>query len=225
MKTHVRYLLTIVCFAAIYAPLHGGSATIWNGPLITYSQPAPDPSFPTNQDILTAHVSLTRASTLGGTGTGGMFNGITETVFTKGVSPADTEWAFGELTNYASLTYHDWTLNAGNPVHVYPGQQCVVHLISDDIYLSLKYSSLPPGSGFSYVRSTPAPPAPPTISITAVTANSLTLSWPAAGPRLQSQTNALGTNWATVSNSTTTNRMVIPINKGATSIFFRLAVP
>src|SRR5262249_18522996 len=144
---------------------------------------------------------LTRGSTTGGTGTGGMFNGITETVFVKGVSPAGTEWAFGELTNYASLTYNDWTTTAGNPVHVYPGKQCVVHLVADDIYLSLKYITLPPGSGFSSTRSTPAPPAPPTISISAATANSLTLSWPTAGPRLQSQTNNLGTNWATVVNS------------------------
>src|SRR5262249_7945543 len=114
MNTHVKYLVTTLCFAAIYAPLSGRSATIWNGPLITYTQPAPDPTVPANQDILTANVSLTRASTTGGTGTGGMFNGITETVFTKGISPADTEWAFGELTNYASLTYNDWTSNAGN---------------------------------------------------------------------------------------------------------------
>jgi len=225
MKTHVKHLITLGCFAAIYAPLNGRSATIWNGPLITYTQPSPNPNVPANQDMLTAHVSLTRGVASGGSGTGGMFNGITETSFTRGVSPADTEWALGELTNYANLPYNDWTTTAGNPVHVYPNQQAVVHLISDDIYLSLKYTDLPSGSGFTYIRSTPAPAAPPTISITAVTANTLTLSWPVAGGRLQSQTNGLGTNWATVPNSTTTNSMVIPINRANSSVFYRLAVP
>jgi len=148
--------------------LCGRAATLWTGPLMTYTQPAPDPTFPTNQDILTAHVSLTRGNPVGG-GSGGMFNGITETAFTKLVSPADTEWAIGELTNYATLIYSDWTsASGGNPVHNYPGQQLVVHLISDNIYLSLKYTDLPAGPGFTYNRSTPpgASNAPPTVAIT-----------------------------------------------------------
>jgi glucose/arabinose dehydrogenase len=172
LKPHIQNIsaTAIVCFAASYAPMSSRSATIWNGPLITYTQPAPNPSDPANQDILTAHVSLTRGTAVGG-GTGGMFNGITETAFAKGVSPADTAWAIGELTNYASLAYSDWTTTGGNPVHNYPGQQLVVHLISDDIYLSLKYTDLPPGSGFTYIRSTPpgASNGPPNVSITTPT--------------------------------------------------------
>lgn len=72
-----------------------------------------------------------------------------------------------------------------------------MHLISDDIYLSLKYVNLPSGPGFSYVRSTPAP-ANPRLTAT-LSGNMLHLSWPVAGPRLQAQVNSVGigvsTNW------------------------------
>ena len=59
----------------------------------------------------------------------------------------------------------------------------------------------------------------------AVSANTLTLTWPVAGGRLQAQTNGLGTNWVTVAGSTTTNRVDVPINPANTSVFYRLAVP
>jgi hypothetical protein len=55
--------------------------------------------------------------------------------------------------------------------------------------------------------------------------NALDISWPAAGGRLQSQTNALGANWVNVPNSTTTNRVVVPINSANGSVFYRLALP
>jgi glucose/arabinose dehydrogenase len=55
--------------------------------------------------------------------------------------------------------------------------------------------------------------------------NSIDLSWPVAGGRLQTQTNGLGTNWLTVPNSTTTNHVVVPIGPGSASAFYRLAVP
>ncbi len=95
-----------------------------------------------------------------------MFNGVTESSFTKFVSPADTRWAVGSLSNYSTLTYSDWTTTgAGNPVINLSGQQLVLHLISDDIYLSLKFTNLPAGPGFSYIRSTPLN-VPPTVAIT-----------------------------------------------------------
>ena len=98
----------LFCFAILAGPVTMDAATIWNGPTITYTQPAPDPTQAANRDQLTANVSLTRGVPSGG-GSGGMFNGVTETAFTKFVSPAGTEWAVGALTNYASLSYTDWT--------------------------------------------------------------------------------------------------------------------
>ncbi|HEV8291316.1 MAG TPA: PQQ-dependent sugar dehydrogenase, partial [Tepidisphaeraceae bacterium] len=50
------------------------------------------------------------------------------------------------------------------------------------------------------------------------------ISWPVAGGRLQAQS-SLGNNWQDVPNSTTTNRVVVPINSGNSSAFYRLVVP
>jgi hypothetical protein len=58
------------------------------------------------------------------------------------------------------------------------GVDAVVHLITDDIYLSLKFTSWSAsgsGGGFSYERSTPGsgpPPPPPTPAITGATISS-----------------------------------------------------
>lgn len=130
------------------------AATVWNGPPITYSQPATDPTQPADQDRITARVWLTRAAS------GGLFNAVTETAATAN-SPADTEWAFGTLDHYASLSYTNWLawLNGQSPVSLV-SQQAVLHLISEDIYIALQFTLW--GShgtgGFAYQRSTPAPP-------------------------------------------------------------------
>jgi hypothetical protein len=55
--------------------------------------------------------------------------------------------------------------------------------------------------------------------------NALEISWPVAGWRLQSQTNGLGMNWSDVPDTTTTNRVVVPIDAVNTSVFYRLALP
>jgi glucose/arabinose dehydrogenase/plastocyanin len=55
--------------------------------------------------------------------------------------------------------------------------------------------------------------------------NTLDISWPVAGGRLQAQTNSLSTNWVDVANSTTTNRVIVPIDQSNISVFYRLAVP
>jgi glucose/arabinose dehydrogenase len=182
MKPYAHCLLIGLCLAALSWPLRGQTATVWTGPLITYTQPAPDPAYATNQDQLTPNVSLTRAVPLGG-GTGGMFNGLTEASFTKFVSPADTEWAVGLLADYATLNYMDWTsVGNGHPVLTLVGEQLVVHLISDDIYLSLQYTDLPSGPGFSYIRSTPpGGNLPPTVSIDSPT-NGASFTAPAIVP-------------------------------------------
>ena len=142
---------------AVLLVLVGGlticGATIWTGPSYNFSQPAPDPTQATNQDRITADVWLTRATSKG------LFNAVYETNATA-LSPTNTEWAFGTLTNYASLPYTNWLawLNGKSPTTLV-GQPAVVHLISDDIYLSIQFTSWPAGGsgGFAYERSTPAP--------------------------------------------------------------------
>jgi hypothetical protein len=55
--------------------------------------------------------------------------------------------------------------------------------------------------------------------------NTLDISWPVAGGRLQVQTNGLGTNWSDVPNSTTTNHTTVPIDPAQGTVFYRLVVP
>ena len=129
------------------------AATVWTGPLISYNQPATDPTQPANQDRITTNVWLTRASSKG------LFNAFSETSTTAS-SPAGTEWAFGALSNYAALTFSTWLglLNGQSPTTLV-GREMVLHLTADDIYISIAFSAWGSGGigGFAYERSTPAP--------------------------------------------------------------------
>jgi hypothetical protein len=156
-------LAAILALAALAAPLRGRAATVWTGPPITYTQTSPYPNPPGDRDQLTPSVSLTRALT------SGLFNGVSENSYSRIASPADTEWAVGSLADYAILSYAPWEVaGGGRPVISLPGQALVVHLISDDIYLSLTFTELGGhgAGGFSYQRSTPAGPHPPRATIT-----------------------------------------------------------
>ena len=136
------------------------AATVWNGPIITFSNaPGSNPALPANQDRMTPNVWITRGSTEG------IYNIAKENNFTKFFSPADTAWAFGALSNYASLTYTDWEDWFGGPIAGGPivtvGKPAVVHLISDDIYLSIDFTFWGVrNSSFAYQRSSPNVPEP-----------------------------------------------------------------
>jgi hypothetical protein len=71
----------------------------------------------------------------------------------------------------------------------------------------------------------------PTNIVFSITNGSLALSWPAdhKGWQLQAQTNkvsvGLSTNWVNVANSTTTNMILVPINLGNGTVFYRLQAP
>jgi len=98
-----------------------GVGSVWEGPLLTYNQPTPDPSQASNQDRITPTVWLTRASS------GGLFNAALEPAFTNS-SPANTEWAFGTLANATALTYTNWLswLNGKSPTTMV-GSNLVAH--------------------------------------------------------------------------------------------------
>jgi hypothetical protein len=181
-----RCYLILVLLVAGLAPLcPGHAAIIWNGPLTTYSQPTPDPTQPTNQDRVTPSVWITRASTRG------IFNARTEAAFTDFFSPADTQWADGNLTNFASLTYHDWETWAktlhGGPANTV-GVGAVVHLVSEDIYVGLQFTQWGGIGGFAYQRTT----APPTLLKVRPLAGGVVLSWTNSAFSLQSATNVAG---------------------------------
>ena len=110
---------------------------------------------------MTPNVWITRDSTHG------IYNIAKENSFTKFFSPADTAWAFGALSSYATLNYTDWEDWFGGPTGGGPittvGKPAVVHLISEDIYLSVDFTYWGiRNSGFAYERSTPSVPEPST---------------------------------------------------------------
>jgi hypothetical protein len=152
--------------AAIFVATSLQAATVWTGSTITYSQPGTDSTQAANQDRLTSRVWITRGFN------GPIFNKVTESFGTKGVSPADTEWATGSLANYNTLVYKDFISWANSPFDTAAGilnVQAVCHLKTDDIYLSVKFTAWGRfGAGkFTYIRSTAAAVSPtPTVSIT-----------------------------------------------------------
>ena len=318
MKSHANQLLLTLWLAAFTATLSTRASTLWTGPATNFVNIAgSDPTQAANQDRLTPNVWLTRNSSHG------IYNAATETAFSHFFSPEGTEWSDGVLANYASLTYVDWNTWAKTQ-HFGPfgtvGVGAVVHLIADDIYLSITFNSWGgPGGGFSYTRSTaPGANQPPTVAITSpangasftapavvpitatasdsdgsvtnvqffegttlvgqtnnqpytvtaslaigshaltavatdngglsttssmvnvavnggnprpsltiqLTGNTVEISWPDVGGRLQSKTNIQSATWVDVPNSTTTNHVVIPVDlTSSEGVFYRLALP
>ncbi len=129
--------------------------TVWTGEPITFTkEDFADWNLAENQDRITDNVWITRKNTQG------IFNIATEDGFETIVSPADTEWAFGTTSDdLSSLAFDTWeNLSLSQPPALL-NQDLVLHLITDDIYLDLKFISWTRGNeggggGFSYVRST-----------------------------------------------------------------------
>jgi hypothetical protein len=166
------------------------AATIWDGPTMTFSETTTDPTLSTNQDRITDNVWITRGDTQG------IFNAKTEIGFAHDFSPADTAWADGTLADYASLTYTNWNdwakiMHGGPPNTV--GVNAVAHLISDDIYISIKFTFWGGSGGlFTYQRTTvPGAVAPIPLTIAQI-GNKAVLSWTNAAFSLQSATNVAG---------------------------------
>jgi hypothetical protein len=135
------------------------AATIWNGPPIIFTKADnANANLPANQDRLTANVWLTRGSSMG------LFNIAKEPSY--GVTrPADSAWSYGTSGNYTTLKYAPWVMFNGQSPPSMVGKDAVVHLISDDIYVDIKFASLTNGGGgFSYQRSTPSGGGPATAN-------------------------------------------------------------
>lgn len=131
---------------------------------------------PANQDRITDAVHLTRADSKG------LFNIVAEPDYDDNsfASPADTEWAFLGLNgnpedpaefsaaNYANLTFDYWfdALEAWPGNELPDGHLGVLHLLSDNIYIDIEFTSWTKGldgqtqgGGFSYTRAVPEPSA------------------------------------------------------------------
>ncbi|MCX6873991.1 MAG: hypothetical protein NTW21_09310 [Verrucomicrobia bacterium] len=162
------------------APQAQAAPIIWDGPTITFTKADnADWLLEANQDRITPNVWITRQNKQQ------IYNIKIEAApgGWETDSPKDTEWAwpgqFGnssdpaqfKAANYASLHFGHFDLVAGGAVAAIVGIPAVVHLISDNIYLEVKFTSwtqgagggtgnngTPNGGGFSYTRSTLRPP-------------------------------------------------------------------
>ncbi|MEM9328670.1 MAG: hypothetical protein AAGA85_23590, partial [Bacteroidota bacterium] len=130
--------------------------TIWSGPTLSFTKEnGADPTAEENQDRLTDNVWITR-----GNGGGQIYNAVSESSAAQSTSPEGTEWAQGSIDDVTTLVFQPFRAAVGRPQDVV-GQQLVLHLIEDDIYLSVEFTSWAGngqngnGGGFAYDRSTP----------------------------------------------------------------------
>jgi len=124
---------------------------IWVGSTVTFTKAnGADHLLEQNQDRLTDNVWLARAPTRG------IFNIKSETTYAKFSSPLDTEWAYGTSSNIKSLSFQNWEATNGSSPPDMLNRDMVLHLITDDIYIDIKFLSWASrgDGGFSYVRST-----------------------------------------------------------------------
>jgi hypothetical protein len=141
---------------------------VWNGPSISFSKVGnADPTEPENQDRITDNVWITRVGPV----QGGIFNAVTETAYVRYSSPADTEWATDVIpansgktisaSNWEELVFTPWAEAYGGPGFGLGDnilvKNAVVHLITDDIYLNLKFTQFVSTGTFAYDRSTAGP--------------------------------------------------------------------
>ena len=149
MSKKLLFLIVIILFCSSFLR---PSPTTWNGASITFTKANyADWTLAANQDRITSNVWITRKDTQG------VYNIVSETGYSYFYSPAGTEWAYGTTADYASLEYQDWLSWCGGNPPSFVNQDAVVHLIDDDIYIDIKFTSWSggkSGGGFSYQRST-----------------------------------------------------------------------
>ena len=124
---------------------------IWSGPELTFTKEnRADHTDPANQDTITERVILTRANR------GSLFNVVLETE-AGSASPAGAAWSFGTTADIASLTFEPLKTAADNVMQDVVGENMVLHLTEEDVYLDVTFVTWAPGGsngGFSYTRST-----------------------------------------------------------------------
>ncbi|HEV7926400.1 MAG TPA: Ig-like domain-containing protein [Verrucomicrobiae bacterium] len=174
--TQSIWAAVLLLMAAAFQSTH--ASTIWNGPTTNFaSTGAYNANIASTFDLITANVALARGPD------GPLFNAKLESSYVASHgSPTNTTWALGSLSNLDTLisdnSFKPWATvigGGGDGKQLYtflPGQTYVVHLVSEDIYLSLTFDAW--GSQtftgnrlFSYTRTTaPAASPAPTVSIT-----------------------------------------------------------
>ena len=125
--------------------------TLWKGSNTTFNKSdGADPTKAENQDRITANVWITR-----GNDGGQICNAAKENGSSKTTSPTGTTWAVGSIDQVSTLSFKDFRTAVSKPKNVV-GKNLVMHLVSDNIYVSVKFTSWSSGKagGFAYERST-----------------------------------------------------------------------
>jgi hypothetical protein len=153
LKIKILLFVTIIisCSKEKNTPNDSSSSIVWDGPVI-YFEKEDEADFldKINQDSISKNVKITR-----GNDGGQIFNIAKENRSDKYKSPIGTEWAIGTLDQIDSLIFESFRI-AVKPQYVV-GKKLIMHLIEDDIYLSVEFKSWSGGKkgGFSYNRSSP----------------------------------------------------------------------
>lgn len=129
-----------------------GAFNVYTGEIITFTKAeGTDPTEEANQDRITDNVWIAR-----GNNGGQIYNAVSESVANQTDSPLDTEWALGTTAEgIESLTFDKFRATI-QPKDVV-GVDLVLHLITDDVYIDLEFTSWTQGNsgsggGFSYER-------------------------------------------------------------------------
>ena len=157
-------LLSLLTASLVAVPVANADPTIWSGLTHIFTKPdGEDGSLPQFQDQITPNVYLARSYSVG------LYNAATEPSYLDGTSPEFTSWATDlnnpggtiAATNYAALTFTDWTTAYNHSIgNTIVGRNAVLYLTLDNIYLDIKFTDWAIGrqggqGGFSYIRAEP----------------------------------------------------------------------
>src|SRR5687767_10611910 len=108
-STTLLCLCSVLAVCVLLSATAADAAQIWNGPRVTFNKLRTDSETnPAFQDRITPRVWLTRGPSRG------LYNLRQESNFTRGVSPVDTEWAFGTTADLPNLKFTNWAAHHGN---------------------------------------------------------------------------------------------------------------
>lgn len=151
LKSCWTLLLLATTFCHLARPVRS-APIVWSGLTHTFTKTDAVPA-----DQITANVALTRGATRG------LFNAMIDKGY-NGSGPSDTEWATNltsagqtiTASNWEALSFEPWLTAFGGTGmigHLIEGRDAVVHLISDDIYLDLRFTDWElRAGGFAYLR-------------------------------------------------------------------------
>lgn len=130
----IRILFILLNAGLVLSPVVLTAQEVWNGNFIEFTKDSlADWTLEENQDRITDNVWITRKNIRG------IFNIAQENGFSHlNGSPADTEWAFGTTDQYDQYIYEPWSSAIDSMVNLMIGEDMVVHLITDDIYIDIK---------------------------------------------------------------------------------------